>query len=299
MKLHYTNILLFSLPLNILAHNKNKPYIISHARTTTSRVLSECELYMSNYDNDPDMKSVKENFERQTSQRFKKYEERMHEKRRKCKEQCERDIKQIIVKDKIEKTLAKKVERGCLMCACGLGGGVTPVWVLVSGLWYATWSQYVIQSPIQKGIEAVISQFESMPGINSLPGFNLANIVNQTNYLSCSLLTKDINAVAKPICEVSQNAHLRFCNFTSHNGQSIISQVSNGAESAVAAGKHAASAEATTLAEKTLILTNAITASFVAIVVIVLVMLMIYLILRYLRKKKMNKKQQYTKLLKE
>ncbi|EWC90327.1 hypothetical protein PFNF54_00826 [Plasmodium falciparum NF54] len=68
------------------------------------------------------MKSVKENFDRQTSQRFYEYEERMSKKRQKCKEQCEKDIKQIILKDKMEKSLAEKVEKGCLMCGCGLGG---------------------------------------------------------------------------------------------------------------------------------------------------------------------------------
>ncbi|ETW59921.1 hypothetical protein PFMC_04196 [Plasmodium falciparum CAMP/Malaysia] len=127
MKLHYIKILLFSLPLNILVtssyvHDKNKPYITPHTPTTTSRVLSECDIPTSNYDNDADMKSVKENFDRQTSQRFDEYEERMSKKRQKCKEQCEKDIKQIILKDKMEKSLAEKVEKGCLRCGCGLGG---------------------------------------------------------------------------------------------------------------------------------------------------------------------------------
>ncbi|ETW31583.1 hypothetical protein PFFCH_00983, partial [Plasmodium falciparum FCH/4] len=57
------------------AHSKNKLYMKPHTRTTTSRVLSECDLYMPNYDKDADMKSVKENFDRQTSQRFEEYEE--------------------------------------------------------------------------------------------------------------------------------------------------------------------------------------------------------------------------------
>ncbi|KOB88170.1 hypothetical protein PFDG_04690 [Plasmodium falciparum Dd2] len=63
MKLNYTKILLFVLPLNILltlyhVHNKNKPYITQHhTPTTTSRVLSECDIPTSNYNNDEDMKS--------------------------------------------------------------------------------------------------------------------------------------------------------------------------------------------------------------------------------------------------
>ncbi|ETW46105.1 hypothetical protein PFMALIP_05829 [Plasmodium falciparum MaliPS096_E11] len=128
MKLHYTKILLFSLSLIILvisssnAHNKNKACITTHTRTTTSRVLSECDIYTSIYDNDEDMKSVKENFDRQTSQRFEEYEECMREKRQKCKEQCDKDIEQIILRDKTKKSLAEKVEKGCLKCGCGLGG---------------------------------------------------------------------------------------------------------------------------------------------------------------------------------
>ncbi|SOS81705.1 PIR protein, putative [Plasmodium sp.] len=130
MKMHYSKILLFSLPLNILAHNKNKPYITTHTPTTTQRMLSECDIKTSIYDNDADMKSVKENFVRQTSERFKKYEERMIKKRQKCKEECDKDVKKIIVKDKIEQSLAEKVEKGCLKCGCGLGGVAASVGII-------------------------------------------------------------------------------------------------------------------------------------------------------------------------
>ncbi|EWC78913.1 surface antigen [Plasmodium falciparum UGT5.1] len=128
MKLHYSKILLFSLPLNILvssssnANNKNKPYIKAHTATTTWRVLSESDPYMPNYDNDVDMKSVKENFDRRTSQRFEEYDERMNEKRQKSKEQRDKNIQKIIHKDKMDKSLAEKVEIGCLRCGCALGG---------------------------------------------------------------------------------------------------------------------------------------------------------------------------------
>ncbi|ETW48422.1 hypothetical protein PFMALIP_03537 [Plasmodium falciparum MaliPS096_E11] len=282
MKLHCSKILLFSLPLNILVsssyeHKKNKSYIIPHyTPTTASRVLSECDIQTLIYDNDPEMRSVKENFNKQTSQRFEEYDQH-----------------------KVQKSLAQKVEKCCLRCGCGLGGGVLPVWGLVSGLWYATWTQYVTQAPIQKGIEAVISILEDMPGITDLPGFNLANIINPTNYSSDSLITNAIYAVAKPICDVPDNASLKFCMLSSYNGSTIIKQVSGGAKSAATFGEQTTSDQAAILAQKSLTLTNSIAASFIAIVVIVLVMLIMYLILRYRRKKKMNKKQQYTKLLKE
>ncbi|SOS81756.1 PIR protein, putative [Plasmodium sp.] len=81
MKLHYTKILLFFFPLNILltsyhAHNKNKPSITPHhTRSTTSRLLSEYDTESSIYDSDEEINSVKEIFERQTSRRFEEYEE--------------------------------------------------------------------------------------------------------------------------------------------------------------------------------------------------------------------------------
>ncbi|ETW39109.1 hypothetical protein PFTANZ_00171, partial [Plasmodium falciparum Tanzania (2000708)] len=127
MKLHYTKILLFFFPLNILltsyhAHNKNKPSITPHhTRTTTSRLLSEYDTESSIYDSDEEINSVKEIFERQTSRRFEEYEERMITQRQKYKEQRDKDIQKIILKDKMEKNLAKKIEKGCLRCGCGLG----------------------------------------------------------------------------------------------------------------------------------------------------------------------------------
>ncbi|KOB62064.1 hypothetical protein PFHG_03842 [Plasmodium falciparum HB3] len=39
-----------------MAHNKNKPYITPQTPTTTSRVLSECDINTSIYDNDQEMK---------------------------------------------------------------------------------------------------------------------------------------------------------------------------------------------------------------------------------------------------
>nr|SPJ13294.1 rifin PIR protein,putative [Plasmodium sp. DRC-Itaito] len=84
----------------------------------------------------------------------------MQEKRQKYKEQRDKNIQEIIEKDKMEKSLAEKVEKGCLMCGCGLGGGVLPVWGLISGLWYATLSQYVsttvAKAATDAGVKAAI-----------------------------------------------------------------------------------------------------------------------------------------------
>ncbi|SOS79045.1 PIR protein, putative [Plasmodium sp. gorilla clade G1] len=170
MKINYTNIFLFSLSLNIWSlssdiYNQRNHILTLHNPTIASRLLCECKLYApSNYDNDPEMKAVMQNFDRQTSQRFEEYNESMIKNRQKCKEQCEKDIQQIILKDKIEKELtvklstlqtdistndiptcvceksvADKVEKTCLKCGVLLGGGIAPGWSLVSGIVYTGW----------------------------------------------------------------------------------------------------------------------------------------------------------------
>ncbi|ETW20268.1 hypothetical protein PFFVO_00744 [Plasmodium falciparum Vietnam Oak-Knoll (FVO)] len=161
MKIHYINILLFAHPLNILltssqVYNQKNPYFTPHnpnpKYVKTCRSLCECELYApSNYDNDPEMKKVKQQFDDRTSQRSHEYHKRIQENRQNCKEQCEKDIQKIILKDKIEKELTEKlgalqteiqsdaiptctcqksvgdkVEKTCLKCGGILGVGVAP-----------------------------------------------------------------------------------------------------------------------------------------------------------------------------
>ncbi|ETW46187.1 hypothetical protein PFMALIP_05747 [Plasmodium falciparum MaliPS096_E11] len=164
MKIHYINILLFAFPLNILVHNQrnHKKYIFRTPKTKPikpHRILCECELYTPyNYENDPEMKEVMQDFDRQTSQRFRQYDERVQDKRKQCKEQCEQDIQKIILKEKIqkelteklaaletnidindiptcicEKSMAHKVEKTCLKCGGVLGGGVAPEFGLIGG----------------------------------------------------------------------------------------------------------------------------------------------------------------------
>ncbi|ETW56869.1 hypothetical protein PFUGPA_01201 [Plasmodium falciparum Palo Alto/Uganda] len=156
MKVHYINILMLADPLNILVYNQRNHKTITHhtpneSPIKTHRSLCECELYVpQNYDNDPEMKSVMKNFDRQTSERLREYDERMNKNRKKCKDQCDKDIQKIILKDKIEKelkeklatletnintkdlpicecekSLTDKVEKGCLGCGL-LGSGIAP-----------------------------------------------------------------------------------------------------------------------------------------------------------------------------
>ncbi|ETW42373.1 hypothetical protein PFNF135_03256 [Plasmodium falciparum NF135/5.C10] len=311
--LHYSKILLFSLPLNILvspsyANNKNKPYITAHTPTTTSRLLSECDLYVSNYDNNPDMKSVKENFDRQTSQRFEEYEERMKTNRQKSKEQCEKDIQKIILKDKMEKSLEEKVEKVCLRCGFGLGGIGAGVGIF-GAIAVKELTKSATAAAVQKGIDAGIAKaIDGLGNIVELSEFNLFDwtaMVTPTTYNHRMELVGIVNFINNKCTESAAAGKELFCSATKSIGEissmldvKTISPMA--ADVALAAGEAAKAAEE---AEMVLVnaesshLYSAIGYSVLAILIILLVMIIIYLILRYRRKKKMNKKAEYTKLL--
>ncbi|CZT99713.1 rifin [Plasmodium falciparum NF54] len=314
MKLLYSKILLFALALNILltsyyAHNKNKPYIIPrYTPTATSRVLSECDIHAPIYYNDEDMKSVKENFERQTSRRFEEYNERMNKNRQKCKEQRDKDIQKIILKDKIEKSLEEKVEKGCLRCACGLGGVAAGVGI-IGAIAVNEWTKVATAAAVQKGIKAGIAKaIDDLGNIVGLIQFDLidwAAKIDGINFLKQNSLVSIVNEVYYKCIDIENSSDFLFCSATkawdqqkSTLGLQIISN--QAAEAAVAAGKAAETAEKAEIVlvnAKSSLLYSAIGYSVIAILIIVLVMIIIYLILRYRRTKKMNKKAEYTKLL--
>ncbi|SOV84068.1 rifin PIR protein, putative [Plasmodium reichenowi] len=316
MKLHYPKILLFALPITILLtlyheHNKNKPSITTPHHTQTNRSLCECDLESSIYDKDADMKSVKENFDRQTSQRFEEYEERMREKRQKRKEQRDKNIQKIIENDRMEKSLAEKIEKGCLRCGCALGGGVLPVWGLVSGLWYATLSQHATKLAIQKGIaeglkvgldkvtEIVKPSLDAlyratMPTIKELETLTTGiSGDNVTLYSIFKFINSNVNS---PLRDTHQPF---FTTVRSMAGKGLSGFNSDYSVKAAAVETAVEEGKALEFAAHTSLLSKTIIASIVTILIIVLVMVIIYLILRYRRKKKMNKKAQYTKLLNE
>ncbi|SCM18771.1 PIR protein, putative [Plasmodium sp.] len=205
--LHYCKVLLFSFPLNILMHNKNKSYITpKHTRNT--RLLCECELYTSIYDDDPEMKKVLQDFDRQTSQRFKEYNGRMQEKRKNCKEQCDKDIQKIILKDKIEKqmeekfsaletnidsndlptcicnkTLADKVEKRCLKCTQNLGGVVAPSSGVLGGiaeLGLSAWKTAALAA----AKKAAITE-GAVKGLAKVEAMGLTNFIKEMNSAFC------------------------------------------------------------------------------------------------------------------
>ncbi|KOB85349.1 rifin [Plasmodium falciparum Dd2] len=295
MKVHYINILLFSLPLNILEHNPWNHYMKPH--TYTNRSLCECELYeLANYDNDPQMKEVMENFIKQTQPRFEEYDERMKTTRQKCKDKCDKEIQKIILKDKLEKqmaqqlttldpnittediptcicekSLADKTEKFCLNCGKTMGG-VAPGWGLVSGLGYVGWTNYVTQTALQKGIEEGvkygIQELKVFPGLYRLIKFSeIKNLINHTNYAEKTTYITFVKSVNSTKCvdQVAKREEI-FCNFVSYQGESALSDRAAGI--AVIADETAKSTELAEVAKfvpKTTILTNTIIASIIAI----------------------------------
>ncbi|SCM18754.1 PIR protein, putative [Plasmodium sp.] len=192
MKFHYINILLFALPLNILLHNqRNHKSTTNHTpKIPTTRLLCECELYApANYDNDPQMKEVMENFNKQTQQRFHDYEDHMIKNRKKCKEKCDKEIQKIILKDKLEKqmaqqlttletkidtgdiptcicekSLADKTEKFCLNCGINVGGGVTLSSGILGGISAVAvygWKPKALETAIAEALEAASSKIST------------------------------------------------------------------------------------------------------------------------------------------
>ncbi|SOV84066.1 PIR protein [Plasmodium reichenowi] len=313
MKLHYSNILLFFFPLNILltsyhVNTHKKPFITPH-HTQTNRSLCECDIQSTNCDKGADMKSAKEQFDYRTSQRFEEYDERLQEKRQKRKEQRDKNIHEIIEKDKMDKSLTEKIEKGCLRCGCGLGGVAASVGIFgavaVSELTKAAKVaaiQFATEEGIKAGIQAVIGKIKVSSIFSMLPDVQWPKYITELNYKSIDGLA----AAAKTAIDACKNAGTS----DSVTIELALKALPNGKETfgpAVKAGQEAAAAKTTNIQTAKLgeiavecsHLYSAIGYSVLAILIIVLIMIIIYLVLRYRRKKKMKKKAQYTKLLNE
>ncbi|CDO61598.1 rifin [Plasmodium reichenowi] len=337
MKVHYINILLFAVPLNILINDqRNHKSILQHIRTT--RLLCECEVYASaNYDSDPEMKKVMEQFEDRTSERFHEYDERMKTTRQKCKEKCDKEIEKIILKDKLEKeltekfatlhtdiqsdaiptcvcekSLADKVEKGCLRCGGVLGGGIAPSWGLVCGAGYAGWKtaattaamEYAIKKGIEEGVKTVIAQIKdkSLFGM-ALKGVDWSKYITESYYSTVDGLVKAVKNAIDSYDKTWASSHpgtiSHMLETLSKGEAKFVEYVAAGQDAAAAETKIVETAKLGKVATQSTQLYNAIGYSVLVIVIIILVMLIIYLILRYRRKKKMKKKLQYIKLLEE
>ncbi|EUT68837.1 hypothetical protein PFAG_06101, partial [Plasmodium falciparum Santa Lucia] len=292
-------------------NNKNKPSITPrHTQRYTSRVLSECDINTSIYDTHPDMKTVKEKFDRQTSQRFDEYNERMNEKRQKRKEERDKNIQEIIEKDKMEKSLAEKVEKGCLRCGCGLGGVAASVGIF-GAIAVSEVTKAATAAAVQKGIKVGIAKaIDELGKIVELNQFNLidwAAMVTPTTYYKPMDLVRIVSKVYNKCSELENASDFLFCSGTEAMGnvpkvnpvQVISTQAAGVAAEAEKAAKATEATEISLVNAESTHLYSAIGYTILAILIIVLIMLIIYLILRYRRKKKMKKKAQYTKLLNE
>ncbi|CDO61573.1 rifin [Plasmodium reichenowi] len=225
MKLHFSKILLFILALNILVtssssvYTKNKPYITPH-HTQTNRSLRECDTQSSIYDKDVEIKSVKDIFDRKTSQRFEEYEERMKDKRQKRKEERDENIKKIIEKDKMDKSFAEKVEKGCLKCGCGLGGVAASVG-LFGGLGIYGWKSAALATAkeaaekfgaaqgaiagAEEGVKVVIAGIKDL-GELFLDGKPLESFIDVTKYMKVSFISDNVYSNYSTICLPSRSA---------------------------------------------------------------------------------------------
>ncbi|ETW33049.1 hypothetical protein PFTANZ_06233 [Plasmodium falciparum Tanzania (2000708)] len=341
MKIHYTNILLFPLKLNILVNTHKKPSITPrHIQTT--RLLCECELFApQNYDNDPEMKRVMQQFHDRTTQRFHEYDEKLQEKRQIYKDKCDKEIQKIILKDKLEKqmaqqfstlhtdihsdaiptcicekSLADKVEKGCLRCAQNLGG-VAPGWGLLSGFGYVTWSQYIsgiaakaaadagLKAGVKVGLVKVteIATKTLIKSGGKVPPMDCAKLIifgNFSDGVTLHAIFKNLNNVMN--CHLDSGKYSQFSMFVQEfakNFKPITAEYSKEVAEVTKAVADAKAGVLTKAGNATSSLSTGIIASIIAIVVIVLIMVIIYLVLRYRRKKKMKKKLQYIKLLEE
>ncbi|SPJ08225.1 PIR protein [Plasmodium sp. DRC-Itaito] len=350
MKVHYINILLFAFPLNILAHNNNNNNnpSITKCHTHTNRSLCECDLYMANYDNDLQMKEVMENFNRQTQQRFHEYDERMQSKRMQCKDRCDKEIQKIILKDKLEKELmdkfatldthiqsdaiptciceksiADKVEKGCLRCGGVLGGTIPELGSIGATALYtlSQWQTKAIadatalatkaatKAATNAGVRAVKLKIQGLSVHFTNPSeryFDMSSIVTPSTYNNGTLLVETAKKVfVKDCINTATKSDSIFCSTAILNESPLnikrFGQVGVTTFQETLTTKTPALQARYTAAVDTAYggYNTSIIAPIIAIVVIVLILVIIYLILRYRRKKKMKKKLQYIKLLEE
>ncbi|SOV83859.1 rifin PIR protein, putative [Plasmodium reichenowi] len=362
MKVHYINILLFALPLNILVTlyhvniQKKSSITLRTPHSQTNRYLCECDLYMPNYDRDPLMKEVMDNFNKQTQERFEEYNEHMIKNRQKCKEQCDKEIQKIILKDKLEKELmdkfatldtdiqsddiptciceksiAEKMEKGCLRCAQNLGGIVVPssgVIGEIAAFAVKAWKTTEIAAATElakqagaiagkaagqaAGVEEVISGLTSTFSLPTINGHTLEKIITSATLKDHTILAGALKLEYQKTCIPNPDSDAAFCFIQRSNYSKVIDATTKSLVGNANKTTEAKTVEVTTSETAAAIKTSTeaieaaitpyyttIIASIIAIVVIILIMVIIYLILRNRRKKKMKKKLQYIKLLEE
>ncbi|EWC77305.1 surface antigen [Plasmodium falciparum UGT5.1] len=310
------------------------------------------------------MKRVMQQFHDRTTQRFQEYDEKLQEKRQICKDKCDKEIQKIILKDKLEKELmdkfatlhtdmqsdaiptcvceksiADKVEKGCLRCGYGLGT-VAPTVGIIGPIAVNAWKNTALKAAIAaaektgaaqgaakglaEGMRVTIGVLEQR-GVGLLCPKLLKSIGDTIHYTDAEEIAKIILENLKRYCGLGNSLgdarcmgiRIKLGMILSGNRQTppdniYIRQMMEGiVHKAKLTATHVTKTttkEVTKAAIETS--TGAIDAasthlyttiaySILAILIIVLIMVIIYLILRYRRKKKMKKKLQYIKLLEE
>ncbi|SOV84200.1 PIR protein [Plasmodium reichenowi] len=286
------------------------------------------------------MKEVMENFNKQTHQRFQEYDDRMKTTRQKCKDKCDKEMKKIILKDKLEKelmekfatlqadiqndaiptcicekSLADKIEKGCLRCG-GVLGGIAPSVGLLGGMGIYSWlnvaTTVAIEEAIAAGtkvtIETAVTELNKLIYIYELIGDKLKDILGTiTNFRTQTPMVHAVYGAAQKACDSviigKGGKNQLYCSMLQQNTSQIFPELGKAGATAITAGNTKKTSVQTAALEKIdttfLNCSTAITASVIAILIIVLIMVIIYSILRYRRKKKMEKKLQYIKLLEE
>ncbi|EWC78901.1 surface antigen, partial [Plasmodium falciparum UGT5.1] len=263
-------------------HSKNKPYITSH-HTQTNRSLCECDIRSSIYDNDEDIKSVKECFDRQTSQRFEEYEERMKGKRQKRKEERDKNIKKIIEKDKMDKSLAEKVEKGCLRCGCALGGVAAVVGIFGAIAVNEVKKAALVaaaQTGIEEGIKVAIEKLGNIVGLSQFNVFDWTAMVTPKTYDQSMELVTMVSKAYYECSELENASDFLFCQAIESMGKesytlplpTITREAAKAARAARDAAKTTEAAQIELANATSTHLYSAIGYSVLAIFIIVLVM---------------------------
>ncbi|SPJ08247.1 rifin PIR protein,putative [Plasmodium sp. DRC-Itaito] len=326
MKVHCINILLFAVPLNILINDQR-----NHKSTTQytpkipiTRLLCECDLYIPNYDNDPEMKSVMDNFNKQTQQRFHEYDDRMKEKRMQCTDKCDKEIQNIILKDKLEKeltekfstlqtdiqsdaiptciyekSLADKMEKGSLRCGSILGAAMPELGSIGGTLVYAAAQSSAAKVGVSKAIE-LMGNIYNLGGVRFIDWMKLINVGNYNHRMSLVGIVNKVNNM----CPIKDpEGDVAFCfmeqSISRRSAGKFVQIISEKAGDAAMKAREAASGKFSEMTNVSVIFSDPVVISAIVVVTIALILLIIYFILRYRRKKKMKKKLQYIKLLNE
>ncbi|ETW44314.1 hypothetical protein PFNF135_01346 [Plasmodium falciparum NF135/5.C10] len=290
------------------------------------------------------MKRVMQQFVDRTTQRFQEYDEKLQEKRQICKDKCDKEIQKIILKDKLEKELmdkfatlhtdvqsdaiptcvceksiADKVEKGCLRCGSILGAAMPELGAMGAMALYTLnqWSITATADAIaaaekaatdlatQAGMREVVLKIEQFLTNFSKPAVDLKPIVTSSTYNNGAILHENAMKLASSSCHFGPTKRTTtFCSTIQYGEITNFGQYAKAGtttfqetlttETPVLQARYTAAVKTAYGGYQT-----AIIASIVAILIIVLVMIIIYLFLRYRRKKKMKKKLQYIKLLKE